>query len=111
MAAAPFVPSDFAIEHGYLADHEPRDVDIPEMADVVAEGSPKAHSVGVVRGAALPGVKPTTTTVAAARSPKAEDRKTRQMSGTFLKVFLLILAFLRGKKWPKSVSLGTGRFC
>ena len=88
MAAAPFVPPlDFVAEHGCLPDFEPRGVGNFEMADVGAEGSPKAHSVGVVRGAALPGVKPTTTTVAAVRSPKAEDRKTRQKSGQILESF------------------------
>ena len=67
MAAASFVPPpDFVAEHGYLSEYEPRGGDTPEMADVVAEGSPDAHSVDVVRGAALPGVKPTSTTVAAA---------------------------------------------
>ena len=59
-------PPDFIPEHGYLAEYEPRGVDTPEMADVVAEGSPKAHSDGEACGAALPGVKPTSTTVAAA---------------------------------------------
>lgn len=65
MAAAPFVPPpDFVAEHGYLAEYEPRGVDTPEMADVVADGSPEAHSGDEVRGAALHGVKPTFTTVA-----------------------------------------------
>ena len=49
MAAAPFVPPpDFVAEHGYLPDYEPRGVGNSEMADVGAEGSPKAHSDGVV---------------------------------------------------------------